>query len=265
MGTPLTFNAVNDFGIAVGLGVIRNTNGNQYRPFSQHGNQRIVGIGGSDIWPTGGDIPFPEAASAVRIAAGGNAADDDGTSGTGAHKVVVYGLDENMELAQAEIATAGASASAPTSITFFRVFFAIVTEVGDYGGTNVASISIETTGSVHLLGIAAEDGESHHGALTVPAGYTYFLKSVTYTVESRKVISTRIYSRGAADSVALAIANQPVRERRVYSDLIGGTHRYVYESPIRIEEKTDLWAWAVAQATTASVGITYHGFLVPNK
>jgi len=137
----------------------------------------------------GGDFWHPTAASTIRIKAGGNAADD--TAGAGARKINVEGLDENYQLVNEDIVTAGASASASTTTTFTRVFRAFVVEAGTYGGTNTAEIMIENTaGTADIITVDAHDGgqgQSLHCQYSAPVNTNVYLVHLFYNADTTKV------------------------------------------------------------------------------
>lgn len=98
-----------------------------------------------------GALFFPSAASTVRIKAGGSV--NDTANGSGAREVTVIGVDgDGLEISEA-IATNGASASAATTLEFFRIYRAYVSKSGTYltsgvgtQGTNQADIVVEDSG-----------------------------------------------------------------------------------------------------------------------
>ena len=83
------------------------------------GENPAVGTTEEDIWFGGGLYNWLQSAATVRIAAGGNAADD--SAGAGAREIQVEGLDSNWDEATELITTNGASASTATSTSFIRV------------------------------------------------------------------------------------------------------------------------------------------------
>ena len=120
-----------------------------------------------------GVLTFLTAASTIRIAAGGNAADT--AAGTGARAVYVWGLDADYNEINATIETNGTSASTATTEEFLRVFGARATIVGS-GGVNAGNITIEAiTGGSTQSYIEAGKGVSKYGTYTIPAGKTGYI------------------------------------------------------------------------------------------
>ncbi len=99
----------------------------------------------NNVWdlvsPTSPSGAFPASGTPVRIKAGGHG--DDTANGIAAREITVVGIDTNLVEISETIATAGASASAFTSSSFWRVYRAFVSSVGTYGGNNTGDIFVE--------------------------------------------------------------------------------------------------------------------------
>jgi len=134
-------------------------------------------------------------ASAVRIKAGGDAADD--AAGAGAQNITVVGLDETGAEASEAIATAGASASSATATTFSRVFRAYISDdgAGTYGGTNTGAIFIETTGGVEVAVIEAGASQTQMCLFTVPLGMRCLIREIVVYKEVGKQIDVKLWAR----------------------------------------------------------------------
>ncbi|GAG84533.1 unnamed protein product, partial [marine sediment metagenome] len=151
---------------------------------------------------------FRQSAVAMRVKAGGNAADD--TAGNGAREVTIQGIDSNFAELSEAVATAGASASAATSATFWRVHRAWVSASGTYTAANTANIVIEDSGSgADFLTITAEEGQSQIAGFTIPAGKTGYLVSVHVTVSAGnlKTSNVKCIVREEIDTVAVSGAS----------------------------------------------------------
>lgn len=163
----------------------------------------------------GSSSPFLAAASAVRVRAGGNAADTAG--GAGARTLTISGLDGSMMEASETVALAGASASAATTTLFFRVFRAFVGEAGTYATPyNTGDIVVETTGGVELATVKAARAQTQIAFYTVPAGYTALLLAVAVRVGGTKTCTFRMYQRRDAGTVTA-----PVQARRLVQEWPG--------------------------------------------
>jgi len=206
-----------------------------------------------------GAFPWLQAASTVRIKAGGNAADDAGSSpqGAGARAIVVQGLDGAGAEVEETIITAGAAASVATTTTFMRVFRAWVSAAGEYTGVNTAAIVVQVNSAaspeVDLIEIPAGEGQSQHCAYTIPAGKTGYLASFTVQADGLKAADFRVYTRAAFTTVT-----PPYEAKRVrfYMDGILGVASIKPETPIMaIPALTDIWMEASGGgAGTEAVG-----------
>jgi hypothetical protein len=182
-----------DFTLNVSRGVIDGHSG--VRKF---GRNEAVSTVDEDIWSAGGIYPFPTAAEAVRVRAGGDAADS--ARGNGARAVMIEGLDQNWTEASEAVKLTGSKAGAPTQTRFIRVFRAYVTDVGTYGGNNIGNIDIESTTSLKTLcRIAAGVGQSQMAIYTIPAGKTGYLKRLHLVTERSTNGNFRMWRRANAD------------------------------------------------------------------
>lgn len=208
---------------------------------------------------------FLTAASAVRIKAGGDAADD--ASGLGAREITIEGLDGSGNAVSESVATAGASASSATTATFLRITRAYVSAEGVYSdgvtGGNEAAVTVETTGGVQMLQIAAGAGQSEHAAYTVPAGFTAYLVAFGAFVESAQSAAVKLWQRQAIDDVSA-----PYSARRTVLDFsaLTGSRRDVFKTYSSFPEKTDLWVTAEkSTAGNTNVSAEFEMILVQNQ
>ena len=226
---------------------------------SVFGSNTAVGSGAvEDIWEVGGVYPWPQAAVALRVKSGGNAA--DGVSGAGIQTITIEGLDENWEAASESLTLAGTSASSPTTTTFIRVFRVYGTSNGTYTGANTALITVETTGDVTVASITLGEGESQLGLYTIPAGKTGYLRRVAaeVTATASKTATITLWQRRNADDVATPF--YPKRLVVKYSSVTGEVFDDHHAWP-SFPEKTDIWFSAIGEATTA-VDVEMDLFLV---
>lgn len=215
----------------------------------------------SDVWVVGGLYPFPTTALAVRIKAGGNAADT--AAGAGARSVIVEGLDANWDPVSYTIATAGASVSDPTSGTMIRINSAYVASTGTYGLSNTGIIDIETTGGTTLARIGATLGKTQLSMYSVRAGYTGFITSLQAAVyNSTKACDVFFVCRSDADTVAAPFGATILLSK--FSELTGSSV-IQYGSYIRVAEKSDIWLQATKLAAgTASIIANYDVSITKN-
>lgn len=208
-----------------------------------------------------GVINWLQAATTVRIKAGGDA--NDTAAGTGAQSITVMGLDENWDEAEEDIVTAGASASSVTTTTFIRVYDAYVKDVGTYTGANTGNIVIENgSGGTDLLTIGAGKGESESSEFTIPAGKTGYLTRAAADVDAGKAADMIMWQRQNADDVSTPFSGKRIVIE--FPQLIGMV-REKFDSYRSFPAKTDLW-WTgtTGSGSAPSVQADYDLVLVDN-
>ena len=196
------------------------------------------------IWSLGGAYTgFITSAKAVRIRAGGNAADT--ADGLGARAVVVEGLDSTGAQASATLTTAGASASDPSAGTFLRIFRAYVVPGGTYSdgltGANTGAIVIETSdGASVMANITAGRGQTQMCIYTVPAGKRALIRALSASSDSTKAAAVRWYQRQDITTTSAPMASR----RLIYAieGLSGYAHRPFDSYLGPFPALTDIWA-----------------------
>lgn len=209
-----------------------------------------------------GTLNLLTAASTVRIKSGGNAADT--AAGVGARQITVEGLDSSFNRISETLATAGASASAATAQSFFRVYRMYVSQTGAYGslatGANTGDIVVENSGGgTDLIALRAGRGQGQYGAYTIPAGYSGYLTSVDATAEGGKATDIFMYQRPNADTVVA-----PYSAKRMvlsFKGLAGDAQRYL-TSYIRFNAKTDIWFEATGPSGGSSCSLEFQLLLL---
>lgn len=249
------------WGVSVGEAVtIAAAGGSPYRFVAHKFGRNTTAAAGDAVWETGGAYPYLtySAASAMRVKAGGNAADD--SAGAGARTVTIQGLDENFEIATETVTLAGISASSATTTTFSRVLRVFVATAGA-NRVNTGAIVIENSGgTADYATITAGKSQSQIGFLTVPAGYQAWLTHVTFSTDSASATATidlEAWSRSSADTVAA-----PFPAARLFDNLPAlsrenGAMEIDYEEPIRFDEKTDIWFEATPSTGTPVVAVQF--------
>ena len=212
-----------------------------------------------------GLMQFPVAASTMRVKAGGNAADT--AAGAGAREITIYGLDETGALAEEAVATAGASASAATTITFLRVFRARVTSAGTYTTTSIATVGVnqaavtieDSGGAADYVRIPAFEGTTEYAGYHVALGTTAYLIDTHINVDAAKSSDAILYQRrDILDSTA------PVQSRRVvnYIDGIAGNISVDYKGPISFPALTDIWFNFIPSANGTECSVNFELLIV---
>ena len=224
-------------------------------------------ISGTEVsLAAGGVINFLTAPDTVLVASGGNV--NDTASGTGARKILVQGIDENLKLASETIELAGASASASTTTKFWRLFRAIVTESGTYTltgagttGSNQGEIVVEsTTDGTQLITIQQYESNSQYGCFSIPKGYVGHLSSLILSVASNKSSVIRTYLRQNFTNTSTNIG---ARSLSLEFDGVSGVNYLTAKSSLVIPELSDIWFTAVAAANNTLVSINFEMLLEP--
>lgn len=221
---------------------------------NKFGENQSCPTGGEEIWSASvAYAGWITSAVAMRVAAGGNAADDDG--GLGAQTIRIFGLDENCDLAQEDITLNGVDASSATTTTFFRVFRAQVLTCGTYNASNTGLITIETTGAVKVAEIPVEKGQTLMAIYAVPAGHTGYIINYDLSVDSTKIAIVELFTRENLNDVTTPF--QSKRQRHSSGQSTGGTFPAV--KYMTVSGCSDIWVEAAA--TTGTTGV-YAQFLL---
>ena len=208
--------------------------------------------------------PWPQAATTIRVKAGGDAA--DAAAGAGAQTIRVYGLDENLALAEEDITlnANGTLASASTTTTFFRVFRALVLTTGTYGGKNTAAITIEdTAGSNDLLLIEAAEAQTQHCAYSIPAGYTGYMLGWEAHIQATKPADVRICFRENLSDVTTPFS--PTRVVFIEHGVEGETQNQPTSVMAVLPGGSDIWIEAEGGGAATQVSAAMEILLVKDE
>lgn len=210
-----------------------------------------------------GATAFRTTATTVRVKAGGNAADT--AAGVGAQEVTVVGIASDLTETEETIATAGASASGATTVSFWRVYRAWVSAFGARAtnpAANTGNIVIEDSGAAaDMIMIAAGEGQSQYGAYAIPTAKTGYLLSVNVTADASKAADFRVFTREDLNDIAAPYAAQRLQ---LYADGILG-HEDLYAPPgpgIVIPALTDIWIEAEGGGAGTEVSCNFEILLV---
>lgn len=212
--------------------------------------------------------PQAGSATALRIAAGGNAADT--AAGAGARSVRLTGLNASGDVVSETLATAGASASAATTATFIRLFHAEVMTSGTYGtksaGSHVGSINIEnaaggtTWATISINGFPTSN--TSIGSYTIPRNYTGFVEGISIAVEGAKLVDVLMLSRSGV--LETAVPYKPVKR---VAEWIGIENTLVdaFTMPLAFEELTDVGLLGRVSNGTGNITIQMDILLLKNE
>lgn len=234
----------------------------------QSGHNRAVTTTFSSV-SEGGIFQTPQVSGAtpLRIKAGGNA--QDGPGGTGAIELTLQGLDATGAEISETLLTAGAAASLPTSLSFFRLARAFVSKSGTYAsmgiGSHVGEIVIEdSAGTADWAVISAIDtarGQTTIGSFTIPLGKTGFIESVSINVNTIKTANLMLLAR---QNVLETVA--PFSASLLRQEVTGLTGSEVLNrvNPARIPELTDICFLAKVEIGMGDVSVDFDLTLVNN-
>lgn len=207
------------------------------------------------IWNHAGDRTYLTTAATMTVSS--SSANDTSPSGTGAHIVLVQGLDQDYNPISENITLAGQTAVTTTN-SYLRVTGITVIDKGSNGG-NVGTIYVGTgtvtagvPAVIHEL-VPVGFNKEASGVYTVPAGYTAYLQ--VGGLSGQDTGAGYITGR-------LVVSNQgsPFITSAV-SVFTTGQVNYTFPYPIAIPEKSDVEARAVTTSGTNTVS-SYFGFVL---
>lgn len=204
--------------------------------------------------------PQVSGATALRIKAGGNA--NDTANGSGARSVTIVGIDAAGELISDTVATAGASASAPTAKSFIRILQAFVASSGTYATqaapSHVGTITIENAAGgedwAQISDGSFPRGSSEIGVYTVPKGRSAYVQAIRASSDADKKTNIVLFKRSniletvAPYSPMVLVAEFPQ---------VSGSLQIDYDPPLIMPELTDFGFMASTLASTSDVSIGF--------
>ena len=232
------------------------------RAVRQFGRNQAVG---STFVPItrGGVYRTPQvgAEQALRVRAGGNAADTAG--GIGARSIVLVGLDAAGNVVSDTIVTAGASASSLSSVAFLRLTDARVASSGTYATqsalSHVGTINIEDAAGNLWAVIQDTDiprGDSECSAYSVPINRTLLISSVRIQAAAVNKSNVVMFKRtGILQTSAPYDAMVLLGEFPNFS----GIAQFFFDPPIRIDQLTDVGFLGKTETSTTDIAVSFDG------
>ena len=209
-----------------------------------------------------GLLLFLEAPDTMRIKAGGDAADD--ATGAGARSVKITGLavvGNDIRRASETIVTSGVSASAATTLLWWRIDLVEVDSVGTYGVANTAEIIIENVNTpLDRITIPIEVGSSEVAVFSTPDDHEFHIEQVIVSVDAVQAAEIRMLFRTEFDVVVAPM--KPLVTKRTFEASVGET-TFSLKSPLVCPPLTDIFFEGSAGAATASVTVSMDGKLIP--
>jgi hypothetical protein len=204
--------------------------------------------------------PQVSGATALRIKAGGNAADT--ANGLGGRAVTLTGIDPTGELISETIATAGALASAPTTKTFIRILSAVVTASGSYATqttpSHVGTITIENAAGTQDWAQISDGsfprGSSEIGVYTVPKGRSAYVQAIRLESEADKKANIILFQRSNILQTA-----PPYSGMSLIAEFpqVSGDVAVDYDPPLAFPQLTDFGFMASVSASTVDVTVSF--------
>jgi len=229
-----------------------------YTPVQVVGRNANVGTSLIDIW--GPNIIIPWGQAAVTVEAFSTSANDT-PAGTGAQKIVVFGLDDTLSEAPPTILDMnGTSPTTATTQTFRRINRVAVFQSGVYAdsttGSNDGGITVRISGGgVTMAFIEPNQGASLDAKFTIPSGKEAFIAGGLVNISSGDNAAISFWQRTGADTTSA-----PYDPKRIVVQFDGLTGGQLVPLPIPstvIDEKTDLWASAKASGPNTAVNILF--------
>lgn len=246
--------------LAIALGYCQ-FKGRIITPVAKFGRNIAVGSGGFEPIATDGILNFLQAPDTMRIKAGGNAADT--AAGAGAREITLQGVavvDGNLRIAAEILVTAGASASAATALSWWRVFRSFVSGVGTYGGANTGVITIENVNTpADRLIIPAGVGQTQTSVFLTPDDQQLLIEHFTISVDVNQAAEIQIVTRENFTTVAAPM--KPTRIRAT-TEITDNVNVIELDSLLEIPPLSDVWIIGQSTAGSAVVSTLMDGKLV---
>jgi hypothetical protein len=219
--------------------------------FSIFGYNPDLDTSEESVWPDGGTVPHPTAASALSIVSTSTA---DDAAGTGAQTVFIEGLDGNYNVVS-ETVTMDGTTPVVTQNTYLYVNRFYVATAGT-GGTNAGEITAKVSTTLYDI-IATGYNNSTTAHYCVPAGYTAYLVegSISAGQASGSSSVTGFLKQHGPDGI-LRIA--------AVTTLNNGFANYSFQFPIVVPEKNCIGATAIGAAANNSVSAYFNIVLIKN-
>ena len=225
----------------------------------QYGSNSNIGTGLTTIWAAGGTYAYPAAATVVTISSN-NA--NDTSSGTGAQTVLIQGLDADFNQISETVSMNGLT-PVSTTLSYLRINDMHVATAGNLGGaagTLYAGVGVVTSGiPATIYSLMPVDYNSSNQALwTVPAGYTGYLTSCSWTsanTTANIVVTGSIFIRPYG-GVFLAQSNCKMEA--------GNNYDRHFDIPIMIPEKSDIEMRASSSTAGSQVTGEFHVIYIKN-
>lgn len=201
---------------------------------------------------------------------------DDKPSSAGAHKVLIEGLDSNFDI-QLDTVTLNGLLPVTLNKQFIRVYRGYVIESGSYVTTSIPShqgqITLRGTGAgvtwfiidtVEGTTSGFGIGQTQIGTYTIPRGYTGYLLTKSFSVESNKPASIYFFKREMADDITSPYTG--IMRLFEQNDGITTPFSVGHEVPLNvIPGPAEVGFFARVVSTTASVSVEFQLLVKKNN
>ena len=167
--------------------------------FRKFGANSSLGASDTYVAEAGGAAPYhPTSGTAIQAFSASAADTATGGTATGAHQIIVEGLNTSWALTTSTLALAGTSTTDPSSQNYIRVSRVYVSQVGTYRGANVGDITVRPVGAAGTYGVVSAGlGQTQLSGYTVPAATTLYVSQISYDVDSTKSVTLRLWQAHA--------------------------------------------------------------------
>lgn len=214
------------------------------------GENTAVGTTEEVIWDGGGTYTFLTSADSLKIISDDA---DDTLSGSGAHTLIVYGLDSNWNEINELVVMDGID-TVHTTKKFLRVFRALIPTSGNsspIGNANEGVIKVLSATDLTLQAqIGVGNGQTLMCVYTVPADKTAYITGISFGVGQGKECTFKGKFRNGVNGAFSVKYSLTLYQESFYGSL---------QVPLRIPEKIDMVITGITATGTvradASFGI----------
>jgi len=211
------------------------------------------------IWDVGGDYNWTSTTYTAYVVS--SSSDDTNSSGIGAWKISITGLDENYNLQTATgIELNGTNEVTVSNYTWRRIFRAIVTEAG-IEGENKGNIIIKNASDggsgTYQAQITTGKNQTLMAIYTVPNGYDLYLDDITVT---SAITTGNTY--GTFRFLTRETGSNKVFQTKLQNVIQSNKVVYKFEYPLKITSKTDIDTKFISTGSNNPVSCTFQGILV---
>jgi hypothetical protein len=227
--------------------------------FFRFGRNTAIGLPYTPVTRSGFyRTPQANAATALRVKAGGNA--NDTANGTGARSITLVGLDASGNVISETIATAGTSASAATTQTFIRLTEAFVASSGTYAsqsaGSQAGTITIENAANTEDWAVIADGtlgkGQTEVAVHTTPRNKEAVVMNITVSSDVDKKANIVMFKR--ENILQTAAPYSPLKLVLEFPQSAGLTD-IKFDPPLHFPPLTDFGFLASVSSSTVDVAV----------